>query len=95
MNALDINSDQAVSLTDKWGREVQVSVDKRGWVYSLPGVEVILPKQDDARALDQFAMVNVPVVPSQQSHSLEEEVIDELVADQGLWSRVKSFFNVS
>ncbi len=50
-------------LQDKWGRDVALTQDERGFVYSFGGVQVVRQVRDDARVLDQIGMVDVPVLP--------------------------------
>jgi hypothetical protein len=48
------------TIHDIYGREIGVVNDARGFVYTMPGMDVELPQPDDARVLEMATMVDPP-----------------------------------
>lgn len=54
----------SISLTDHWGRAVEITQDERGFVYALGGMEVVRATRNDAAALDLISMHDAPPKPA-------------------------------
>jgi hypothetical protein len=48
------------TIQDKFCRDIDVAQTESGWTYSAQGVTASWPHRNDAAAIEQFSMVNVP-----------------------------------
>jgi hypothetical protein len=55
-----IEYEEPRTITDKYGREITVTNDERGYTYTMPGLDVGFDRISDDRVLDMAAMFDAP-----------------------------------